>query len=381
MRKSGKIQPVDLRAGYLAHKSRIDKAVGRVLDSGWYILGGEVARFEKEYAGYLGACHAIGVASGTDALVLALRACSVGPGDKVLTVSHTAVATVAAIEICGARPVLVDIEPSGYTLDPERLEEALQSGRAGEGAKAVIVVHLYGHPADVGRILPIARRHGLSVVEDCAQAHGASVDGQLVGTLGDVAAFSFYPTKNLGALGDGGAVVTSSAELAERVGLLRQYGWRERYVSEISGYNSRLDELQAAVLSARLEELDRDNEQRRRLAEAYRGGLDDLGLELPGERRGARHVYHQFVVRCRQRDKLRAHLGEMGIGTLVHYPVPVHLQPAYRDRIGCAGSLARSEAAAQQVLSLPLYPQLEPEAVSDVCAAIRAWYEDNLVIR
>jgi len=362
---------VDLKAAYQRLRPEIDAAIADALESGWYILGGQVQTFEEEFAAWLGVRHAVGVASGTDAVLLALRACGVGPGDEVITVSHTAVATVAAIELSGAVPRLVDIDPHTYTLDPASLPAAIS-----DRTKAIVPVHLYGCVADMDSILEIARAHGLAVIEDCAQAHGARYRGQMVGTMGDAAAFSFYPTKNLGAVGDGGAVVTDRPEIADRLRLLRQYGWRERYVSEITGYNSRLDELQAAVLRVRLRHLDAENESRRRLAAVYHGALAGFPIERPTQRVDDRHVYHLYVVRSAQRDALRSHLAANGIGTAVHYPVPVHLQPAYQ-RLGYGpGSLPVTESAAQTVLSLPMFPDLTPDQIAIVAAAIGRFDRD-----
>jgi dTDP-4-amino-4,6-dideoxygalactose transaminase len=366
------ILPADPRAGYLAHKDEIDRAVLGVLEGGRYVLGQEVAAFEREFAAAVGAAHAVGVGSGTDALHLALRACGVGPGDAVLTVSHTAVATVAAVELAGATPLLVDIDPATFTLDPNRLEDAVKAaGPGGLRPRAVVVVHLYGQPADLPAIVEVARRFGLFVVEDCAQSHGATLAGRTTGTWGDVAASSFYPTKNLGALGDGGAVLTGDDGLAERLRLLREYGWRERYVSEVPGLNSRLDEVQAAVLRVKLRHLAADNERRRLLARLYDAELEGAGLVLPRTRPGASAVYHQYVVRSPRRDALRAGLRERGVGTLVHYPVPVHLQPAYRGRVPLAGPLRHTERAAEEVLSLPMYPELDEADVRQVARHVR----------
>jgi dTDP-4-amino-4,6-dideoxygalactose transaminase len=366
-----RILPADPRACFLAHREEIEAAVRQALESGSYILGPAVARFETEFARFLGGGEAVGVASGTDALVLALRAAGIGPGDQVFTVSHSAVATVAAIELAGASPLLVDIEPHSFTLDPERLEAALRR-HAGTGRRAVIAVHLYGQCADMPAILEIARRHDLVVIEDCAQAHGAALGGRAAGSFGSAAAFSFYPTKNLGALGDAGAVVSSDAALAERVRRLREYGWRERYVSEAAGTNSRLDEVQAAILSVKLRHLEAENATRRRCAEIYQDRLADTGLGLPAVRPGARHVWHQYVVRCDRRDQLRKALQEEGIGTLVHYPVPIHQQPAYRGRLASDPSgLTHSEAAAREVLSLPMHGHLTESDAERVAAAIR----------
>jgi dTDP-4-amino-4,6-dideoxygalactose transaminase len=360
------------KANYLAHKEAIDGAISRVLESGWYILGKEVEVFEREFAGFLGAKHAAAVASGTDALHLALRACGVGPGDFVLTVSHTAVATAAAIGLCGAAPVFVDIAPDTYTMDPDCLEEAIQ--RFSEGRpKAVVPVHLYGHPADMGAIMEVAERHGLKVVEDCAQSHGAQYRQKRTGTLGHIAAFSFYPTKNLGALGDGGMVVTDDPELAGNVRLLREYGWKERYISAVEGWNSRLDELQAAVLRAKLPHLDAENESRGRLASIYHSLLADTGLVLPWTNPDVTHVYHQYVIRTSRRDALRTHLKGKGIGTLIHYPVPVHRQPAYSGFRPGGNSLLKTEEIVGEILSLPMFPELREEQARVVAREIREW--------
>ena len=384
---------VDLAAAYRRLQPEIDAAVARVLAGGWYILGPEVEAFEAEFAAYLGAGHAIGVASGTDALMLALRACGVGPGDEVITVSHTAVATVAAIELCGAAPVLVDIDPATYTLDPACLAAAITPR-----TRAVVPVHLYGRPADMDTILTISRTHGLLVIEDCAQAHGATCGGRKVGTLGDAAAFSFYPTKNLGALGDGGAVATNRPEVAERIRLLRQYGWRERYVSDVTGLNSRLDELQAAILRVRLRHLDEENAARRRLAKLYDAALigttaDRRPPAVAEQATDTGHVYHLYVIEVSSqrsavgsratgatsltRDRLRERLAVRGIGTGVHYPVPVHLQPAYVHLGLGPGSLPHTEATAQAVLSLPLYPHMPEAAVAQVAEAIKKESTDS----
>jgi len=361
----------DPKAGYLAHQREIDEAVRQVLESGWYILGQHVVAFEREFADYLSAAHCVGVANGTDALTLALRACGVGVGDAVITVSHTAVATAAAIELAGAMPLLVEIDPATFTISPQAIEDAIKNYQGDAKLKAIIAVHLYGHPAEMAAIADLARRFDLRVIEDCAQAHGAMIERKRVGTFGDIAAFSFYPTKNLGALGDGGAVVTNDDALAERVRLLREYGWRERYVSDIAGTNSRLDELQAAILRVKLKHLDEENERRWRIAQGYDEQLAAASLRLPKRRDDVSHVYHQYVVRTGERDALKARLKEQGIGTLIHYPVPVHLQPAYRNRVLIgSGGLPETERAAREVLSLPMFPQLTREQVNQVSAAI-----------
>lgn len=364
----------DPKANYLAHKREIDEVIQQTLDGGWYILGKAVSAFEREFAGYLGAKHGVGVANGTDALHLALRACGVGAGDVVITVAHTAVATVAAIEMTGASPLLVDIDPATFTISPEAVEDAIKTWRGEGKVKAITPVHLYGHPADMQAICDVARRHDLKVIEDCAQAHGATINGQKVGTFGDAAAFSFYPTKNLGALGDGGAVATNNPEVAERVRLLREYGWRERYVSDVAGFNSRLDEIQAAILRVKLKYLDEENARRREIARIYDELLASSSLHLPQRSGEVEHVYHQYVVRSDERDRLREHLSEQGIGALVHYPAPIHLQPAYRDRAGVhRGALPETERIARQVLSLPMHPHLTGEQVERVCEAIVGW--------
>jgi dTDP-3-amino-3,4,6-trideoxy-alpha-D-glucose transaminase len=361
---------LNLRAEYEQFQQEIDTAVARVLHSGWYILGEEVAQFEAEFAAYCGVSHAVGVASGTDALLLALRAFNIGPGDEVITVSHTAVATVTAVELSGATPVLVDVDPDNWTMAP-RLVAAAVSPRT----RAIIPVHLYGRPADLVAIRAIAESQPkIAVIEDCAQAHGALYHGRRVGSWGDAAAFSFYPTKNLGALGDGGAIVTDDPALAERLRRLRQYGWRERYISDVPGYNSRLDELQAAVLRVKLSYLDEQNSARRRLAALYHELLAGSDLILPREQPDSRPVYHLYVIQSRQRDALQAYLRENGVGTAVHYPVPVHLQPAYR-RLGYRpGSHPVTEKLAGRVLSLPLYPQLAEAAVRRISQLARDYW-------
>jgi dTDP-4-amino-4,6-dideoxygalactose transaminase len=359
------------KAGYLARQAEIDAAVARTLASGWYILGAEVAAFENEFAAYLGTNHAVGVASGTDGLRLALRALDIGPGDLVFTASHTAVATVAAIDMCGATPVYVDIDPATFTMAPNQLEQAIAQAPAGV-PKAVLPVHLYGHPADLTAIAGICERHHLRLIEDCSQAHGARWAGRKVGSWGDIAVFSCYPTKNLGALGDAGIVVTHHPELDARLRLLREYGWRERYVSAVPGENSRLDELQAAILRVKLNGLDADNLRRGQAAARYNHLLAGLELTLPTVRGEAVSVFHQYVIRVKQRDALREFLKSQGIGTLVHYPVPVHQQPAYAHF--ARGPLPQTEAAAREVLSLPLYPEIPDADLCRTASAIRAFF-------
>ena len=366
-------------ANYLAYRNEIDAAIQRTVASGRYILGNEVAAFEREFAEYLGVSCAVGVDSGTAALYLALRACEVGPGDAVITVSHTAVATVAAIELCGAAPLFVDIEPATFTIAIEGLNAAI-AGREGR-VKAIIPVHLYGHPAPMTEILEIAADQNIRVIEDCAQAHGAEWEGRRVGTLGDIAAFSFYPTKNLGALGDGGAVVTNDEELGRRVRALREYGWEQRFISQIPGTNSRLDELQAAVLRVKLRHLDEDNQRRTRTAELYSQALATQAVVTPQTSPGAKHVFHQYVIRTKARDSLQAFLGERGVATAIHYPMPVHQQPAYAGRIQSCGSLHETEVAAREILSLPMFPELQEQEVKTVVDHVGAWQSRTLVAR
>jgi len=360
-------------AGYRAMKAEIDAAVARVLDSGWYILGNEVRAFESEFAAWLGATATIGCANGTDALALALRGLDIGPGSTVVTVSHTAVATVAAIQMTGATPLLIDIDPLHYTLDPAELAAVLDNPPPGlPPVRAVIAVHLYGQAADLDSIVTTCRRHGVALIEDCAQAHGAASHGRRLGTIGDVGTFSFYPTKNLGALGDGGAVATQDAERAARIAALRQYGWRTHYVSDEVGVNSRLDEMQAAILRVKLGHLDAQNARRQAIAAAYDAALAGTSVSPPARRPATEHVFHLYVVRVAQRDAEQARLREVGVGTGIHYPVPVHLQPAYRGRIALGPSGCRqTELAAREILSLPLYPELTDTDVECVCSAVR----------
>ena len=369
------IPQADPCAGLLAMRSRIDWAIARVIEGGTYILGREVAGFEQEFSAFVGVGRGVGVANGTDALTLTLKALDVGPDDFVVTVSHTAVATVAAIELAGAKPLLVDIDPKTFTIDAGMLAEVL--ARPPGRIAAIIPVHLYGQPADLGAIEPLAASAGVPLVEDAAQCHGALWGERMTGSIGRAGCFSFYPTKNLGGLGDGGIIVTDDSDLAERLVMLRQYGWHERYVSEIRGMNSRLDEVQAAILRVRLTMLDAENQSRRDIADAYDAGLADLPLLLPVRQPGATHVFHQYVVRTPKRDLLQRALKARGIGTNVHYRVPVHLQPAYVGRVALAElGLPETERAANEVLSLPMYPQLTDAQTDRVIAAVNAAMRD-----
>jgi dTDP-4-amino-4,6-dideoxygalactose transaminase len=353
------------KAQYLSYKREIDAAISRVLDNGWYILGEEVRAFEKEFANYIGVSNGIGVGSGTEAIHLALVACGIGRGDEVITVSHTATATVSAIELAGATPVFVDIEPYFYTLDPAKLEAAITSR-----TRAIIPVHIYGQPADMDLIWEVAKMHNLRIIEDCAQAHGATYKGKRVGSMGDIGCFSFYPTKNLGAIGDGGMVVSNNQELAEKARLLREYGWTERHVSQFAGWNTRLDEVQAAILRVKLKHLDEDNLKRVHLAEMYNRELSTTNLSLPRQREDSTHVYHLYVIRSPKRDELLAFLREKGIGGLIHYPVPVHLQPAYK-RLHGYDKLPETERIAQEIISLPIYPELSEYDLHTVVKAVK----------
>jgi dTDP-4-amino-4,6-dideoxygalactose transaminase len=368
------IPQTDPHASYIEHKTAIDAAITRVLDSGWYILGREAEAFEARFAELIGVDHAIGCGNGTDALELALRACGIGADDLVFTVSHTAVATIAAIERAGATAVLVDIEENGFCMDPDALESTLKAAPKGRPA-AVMPVHLYGEPAPMVETVAAARAREMRVIEDCAQSHGALYQGITTGSIGDFGCFSFYPTKNLGALGDAGAVVTGDAELAAAAHEIREYGWRDRYVSAVAGINSRLDPIQAAILNVKIDALTADNARRQAIAARYKAGLAGLPLAVPGTRNSSTHVYHQYVIRTQKRDRLREHLRQAQIGTGIHYPLPVHLHPAYRGRVAVGPTgLCRSEAAAREILSLPMYPQLSDEAVDRVIAEIRRFF-------
>lgn len=368
------LQPIpqaDPGAGYRACRSEIDAAVARALASGWYILGKEGAAFESEFAAWMGGAgtRAVGCANGTDALALALRGLGIGAGSLVATVSNTAVATVAAIEMAGAMPLLLDVEPDTYTIDADELLAVLDHPPPGlPPLRAVVVVHLYGQAADMTPILAACRRHGVAVIEDCSQAHGALHHGRKVGTLSEVAAFSLYPTKNLGALGDAGVVTTANEELAASLASLRQYGWRERYVSAEAGINSRLDEMQAAVLRVKLQRLDASNQRRQSIAARYDAALGTGPIQAPVRRAGCSHVFHQYVVRVPDRAAVQARLKAQGIATAIHYPVPVHRQPAYAGRTPTGPSgCAVTDALGGEIMSLPMFPELADDQVARIC--------------
>jgi dTDP-4-amino-4,6-dideoxygalactose transaminase len=353
-----------LAPGVQAIRVELDAAIQRVLDRGWFLMGPELQAFEQQFAAYHGeGLQTVGVGSGTDAIKIGLLALGIQPGDEVLVTSNAGVPPVAALVSTGARPIYCDVDPGTHTLDPAEIDR-----RVTPSTRAVLVVHLYGQPAPMQPILERARRHGLKVLEDCAQAHGARLAGRVVGTFGDAAAFSFYPTKNLGALGDAGALLTADAHVAGQARLLRMYGWRERYRSELQSTVSRVDELQAAVLLAKLVHLDAWNATRRRMAARYRANLG-AAVGLPPED----GVFHLFVVRTPQRDALKAYLTERGIGTDIHYPLPVHLQAPYAQYGGGPGSLPNTEQLAGEILSLPIYPELSDDDVDYVCQTLRSY--------
>ncbi|HKY05052.1 MAG TPA: DegT/DnrJ/EryC1/StrS family aminotransferase [Blastocatellia bacterium] len=358
----------DLRRQYSANRERIDSAIGRVLEGGWFVLGREVETFEQEFAAYLGAKHAIGVGSGTDAIHLALRAVGVGAGDEVVTAANTCVPTASAVSLAGAVPVPVDVDPVSYTIDPAKIKAAITSK-----TKAILPVHLYGQAADMDALSTVSRETGIPVIEDVAQGHGAVYRDKKLGTMGEAGCFSFYPSKNLGAYGDGGAVVTDSRELAERLKRLRNYGEARRYHHTSIGFNSRLDEIQAAILRAKLVELDRSNARRREIAALYNREITNPLVTKPVELEYGRHNYHLYVVRCDERDLLQQHLADLGVQTLIHYPIPIHLQEAYRWLDVRPGACPVAERCAGEVLSLPIFPELTDEEALYVAASVNSF--------
>jgi dTDP-4-amino-4,6-dideoxygalactose transaminase len=366
---------VDFHAHVAAHRRELDEAVSRVLDSGWFILGPEGEAFERELATALGARDAVAVGNGTDALHLALRALGVGPGHEVVTTSLSAAYTALAVLHAGARPVFVDVDPRTLNIDPGKVEAALTPR-----TKAILPVHLYGHPADMTAIEAVARRHGLPVLEDAAQAHGAEWRGRRAGALGHAACFSFYPSKNLGAFGDAGMVTSSDADFVARVRRIANHGAGEHpYDNVVLGTNSRLDSMQAAILRVKLRHLEAWNEERRERVAAYTRALAGApGIGLPRERDGARSAWHLYTLRVPGRDALRARLREKGIASAVHYPRPIHLQPAMAVAGGKAGQLPVSEQVSREVLSLPLYPELPLEAVERIAGEVRAFVEETV---
>lgn len=362
---------VDLTAQYHSIQAEIDEAVHQVLESGHFILGPNVTALEQEVAAYLGVRHAIGVASGTDALVIALRALGVDRGDEVIVPAYTFFATAGAVMLVGARPIFVDILPDTYCLNVAQLEE-----RITKRTKAIIPVHLYGHPAEMAALLEIARAHGLKVIEDNAQAFGAEYQGRKAGSLGDIGCLSFFPTKNLGGYGDGGMVVTNDDELASRIRMLRAHGWKKKYFPEMLGYNSRLDELQAAILRVKLRHVDAWNDQRRALASQYTEQLPAMGITTPVEMHDAKHVYHLYTVHLRERDWFQSELKKAGIASDVYYPQPPHLTNPCRSLGYQPGDFPVAEQASHEALSLPLYPEMTGEQLQFVIDHIRRISEE-----
>ena len=358
---------LDLKIPYHELQEELDAAYQRVMESGWFIMGAEVEAFEHEFAAYTETRHCVGVANGLDALHLALRAMDIGAGDEVIVPSNTYIATWLAVSQCGAIPVPVEPLASTCNMDPGLIEAAITPR-----TKAIIPVHLYGQPADLDPILSLARKHGLRVLEDAAQAHGARYKGKRIGGHGDVVAWSFYPGKNLGALGDAGAVTTNDPDIADRIRVLRNYGSRVKYVNEVQGYNSRLDPVQAAALRVKLRVLDAWNARRAKIAARYTAALAGTGLVLPAVPTWAEPVWHLYVVQSSRRDALHQTLGEAGIGTLIHYPIPPHMQQAYADAGYVKGRFPIAERLAHQVLSLPIGPQLDEMGVSAVITALNA---------
>ena len=362
---------VDLKAQYDSIKPEIDNAIRRVLDSTSFIMGEELERFEEEFAQFCDVKFAIGVANGSDALILALRACGIGEGEEIITVPHTFIATTEAITYVGGKIVFVDIDPKTYTIDVSKIEEKIN-----EKTKAIIPVHLYGQPADMDPIIKLAKEYNLKVIEDAAQAHGAEYKGKKVGSIGDVACFSFYPGKNLGAYGDAGMITTNSEEIAKKVKLLRNHGRiTKKYEHEIEGYSSRLDNLQAAILRVKLKYLNQWNGMRRKNARKYNELLNNIdGIITPYEADYAKHVYHLYVIRTEERDKLREELKSKGIATGIHYPIPLHLQPAYNYLGHKKGDFPITEKASQEIISLPMFAELSDEQIEEIVELIKNYY-------
>ncbi len=368
----------NLKIQYQGMEKEILSATKRVYERGRYILGEEVTAFEKEFARYCGVRYGVGVASGTDALYLSLRAAGIGEGDEVITTANSFIASALAVSLTGAKPLFVDIDHQTYTMDPDGLELLLKRRMAKEGwqrVKAVLPVHLYGHPAEMSSIMEIAGRYGLVVIEDACQAHGAKYGGKRVGAFGAFGCFSFYPTKNLGAYGDGGIVVTNHQRLYEKLRLLRCYGEKKKYHHTLKGENSRLDELQAAILRVKLRNLDQWNEERRKKAVLYSEKLSPLGVVCPFEKKAARHVYHLYVIRTRKRDALQAFLKGRGIETMIHYPIPIHRQWAYRELDYRKGEMSLTEQYSRRILSLPFFPEIKESEIDEVASGIRGFMD------
>lgn len=357
---------LELKRNYLQFREIIDAAISRVLSSGWYLFGKELEQFEENFSTYCGVQYGIGVASGTEAIQIALGACGIGPGDDVLTTSNTCVPTITGIELSGAKCVFVDIDPDTYTIDPQQIEDRITSE-----TKAIVVVHLYGQCAEMDIIQQIAQKHNLKIVEDCAQAHGAFYHGKHAGSIGDIGAFSFYPTKNLGAFGDAGMVVTNNQATAECAGMLRNYGQKKKYHHSIKGINSRMDEIQAAILNAKLQFLNRWIERRQQIASRYISALQGLDICLPYTAKPNKHGYHLFVIRIKNRDRFRERLAHKGIQTEIHYPMPVHQQSAYSEYMDQDPFLPITNAQANELISLPLYPELTDAEVDYIIESIK----------
>lgn len=366
IKTSLKIPFVDLHTQHQSIADELNEAIQRVMNRSWFILGTELHAFEEEFATYCNVSHCVGVGSGTEALHLGLKALGIGPGDEVITVAHTFIATALAIVWTGATPVFVDIDPQTYTIDPTRVAEAVTSR-----TRAILPVHLYGQCADMDSLLSIAREHNLYVIEDAAQAHGATYKGRMAGSMGDIGCFSFYPTKNLGACGDGGAVVTNDRQIAEKLKQLRNYGETNKYHHETIGFNSRLDEIQAAILRTKLKHLDAWNTKRNDAAGYYLENLDERFVK-PYAAADRSHVYHLFAIRAESRESLQMHLSEREIQTQIHYPIPIHLQEAFRDH-GYCRDLSNTERIAQHVLSLPLYPTITHEQLDYITEVVNSY--------
>jgi dTDP-4-amino-4,6-dideoxygalactose transaminase len=363
----------DPSASYKAHKSEIDQAIRRVLDSGWYVLGTEVDEFEKEFASFHGKdFHAVGVANGTDAIALCLRGLGLGTGDEVITPSHTAVASVAGIEQAGCTPVFADIDPNTRCISPDSIKE-----RVDDNTRAIMPVHIYGQPAEMHRILEIAKAQNLAVMEDCSQAHGAEIDRQKLGTFADISAYSCYPTKNLGGTGDGGVILCRSKEFAEKIKSLRQYGWNEARESITSGFNSRLDELQAAILRVKLQHLVDDNAKRRAIALRYNHAFQDLPITLPALSENELHAMHLYVIEYDRRNELMEYLRSHHIGASLHYPLAVHQHAAYKTRIRGGNNLPITDQFYQRNLTLPMYPELSNDAVEHIISTVQNWFMEK----
>ena len=358
---------------YNAHKLEIDQAIQRVMDSGWYVLGQEVETFEQEFASFHAVdVYAVGVANGTDAIALCLKSLGLVQGDEIVTPSHTAVATIAGIEQAGCSPIFADINPCTRCIDPRSIEQ-----RIGPNTRAIMPVHIYGQPCDMNEIKVIAQRKGLEVIEDCSQAHGAEIKGNKVGTFGTLAAYSCYPTKNLGGTGDGGVILCKSQEIAEQIKSLRQYGWNNQRESITNGFNSRLDEMQAAILRVKLKHLSEDNRKRRAIADQYDDAFKNLPMTLPHRPKNELHAMHLYVIECDNRDTFLKYLRNRGIGASLHYALPVHKHSAYSERIRGGDELPHTEAFYKKNLTLPIFPELTQESIDTITSGVQGWFKQK----